>query len=76
MILIINTISQFIKLLKRNLLTLHLIFVLNKMKILIKKIVNLKLMTTLEFQNTENIFPKGYTPNWSEEFLLLVKLKI
>ena len=49
---------------------------LNKMKILIKKIVNLKLMTTLEFQNTENIFPKGYTPNWSEEFLLLVKLKI
>ena len=24
----------------------------------------------------KNIFPKEYTPNWSEEFLLLVKLKI
>ena len=24
----------------------------------------------------KNIFAKGYTPNWSEEFLLLVKLKI
>ena len=24
----------------------------------------------------KNIFAKGYTPNWSEEVLLLVKLKI
>ena len=24
----------------------------------------------------KNIFAKGYIPNWSEEFLLLVKLKI
>ena len=37
MILLINTITQFIKLLKRNLLTLQMILMLNTMNILIKR---------------------------------------
>ena len=50
MILLINTITLFIELLKRNLLTLRMIFMLNTINILIKKIPNLKLVTILEFQ--------------------------
>ena len=48
-ILLINTITLFIELLKRGLLTLRIIIMLNTMKILIKKILNLKLVTMLEF---------------------------
>ena len=48
-IMLINTITLFIELLKRGLLTLRIIIMLNTMKILIKKILNLKLVTMLEF---------------------------
>ena len=50
MILLINAITLFIELLKRNLLTLPMIFMLNTINVLIKKIPNLKLVTILEFQ--------------------------
>ena len=28
-----------------------------------------------KFQNTKNIFAKGYTPNWSEEVFMIKKVK-
>ena len=37
-------------------------------KILIKKILNLKLVTLLEFRNTKTFFAKGYAPNWLVKF--------
>ena len=48
---VLDDITLFIELLKRNLLTLRMIIMLNTMKILIKMILNLKLVTMLEFQN-------------------------
>ena len=45
---------------------------LNKMEILIKKILNLKLVTKLEFQNIKTFLLKDI----QKKFLLLVKLKI
>ena len=48
---VLDDITLFIELLKRNLFTLQKIIKLNTMKILIKKILNLKLVTMLEFQN-------------------------
>ena len=48
---VLDDITLFIELLKRNLFTLRKIIKLNTMKILIKKILNLKLVTMLEFQN-------------------------
>ena len=35
-----------------------------------------KLGDYVRISKYKNIFAKGYTPNWSEEVLLLVKLKI
>ena len=35
------------------------------------KILNFK----LEFQNTKKKIPKGYAPNWSEEGLVISKIK-
>ena len=32
-------------------------------------------MILLECQNIKNIFPKGYTPNWSEEVFVIKKVK-
>ena len=40
-----------------------------------KKILNLKLVTMLEFQNTKIIFAKGYVPNWSEKVFVVNKIK-
>ena len=54
---------------------LHLILMLNTMKIQIKKILSLKLVIVLEFQNIKNIFAKGYTPNWLEEVFIVSKIK-
>ena len=45
------------------------------LKTLMIKILNLKLVIMLEHQNTETIFAKGCTPNWSEEVFLIKKLK-
>ena len=41
---------------------------------LIIKILNLKLVILLEYQN-KNIFAKGYFPNWSEEDWVAKKVK-
>ena len=38
-------------------------------KILIKKVLN------LEYQNIKNTFVKGYTPNWSEEVIIIKEIK-
>ena len=76
MILLINKITLFIEPLKQNLLTLRVIFMLNTMKILIKKILNLKLVTMLEFQNIKTFLLKDIHQIRQEKFLLLVKLKI
>ena len=48
----------------------------NKMKILIKKILNLKLVTMLEFQNIKTFLLKDILQIGQKKFLLLVKLKI
>ena len=68
MIFLINTTTHFIELLKLNQLMLHLILMLNTMKILIEKISNLKLVIASEYH--KNIFAKGYTQNWSEVFVI------
>ena len=49
---------------------------LNTMKILIKKNLNLKLVIMLEFQNIKTFLPKDLLPIGQKKFLLLVKLKI
>ena len=48
---------------------------LNTMKILIKKILNIKLVTILEFQNIKTFLLKD-TLQTGQKFLLLVRLKI
>ena len=48
----------------------------NTMKILIKKILNLKLVTMLEFQNIKTFLLKDILQIGQKKFLLLVKLKI
>ena len=45
------------------------------MKIPIKKILSLKLVIVLEFQNIKKIFAKRYVPNWSEEVFVVSKIK-
>ena len=52
------------------------VFMLNKMKVLIKKILNLKLVTMLEFQNIKTFLLKDTLQIGQKKFLLLVKLKI
>ena len=68
-----NTVHRTIKI---KLLMLQMILMLNKMKILIKKILNLKLVTMLEFQNTKTFLLKDMLQIGQKKFLLLVKLKI
>ena len=51
---------------------LHLILMLNAIKILMKKIPNLKLVVV---SKQKNIFAKGYTQNWSEEGFIITKIK-
>ena len=48
----------------------------NTMKIQIKKILNLKLVIMLEFQNTKTFLLKDILQSGQKKFLLLVKLKI
>ena len=48
----------------------------NKMKILIKKILNLKLVTMLEFQNIKTFLLKDILQIGQKKFLLLIKLKM
>ena len=74
--ILINTIRQFIELLKSNFLMLRTILMLNTMKIQIKKILNLKLVTMLEFQNIKTFLLKDILQIGQKKFLLLIKLKI
>ena len=53
-----------------------MILMLNTMKIQIKKILNLKVVTMLEFQNIKTFLLKDILQIGQKEFLLLVKLKI
>ena len=39
------------------------------------KILNLKLVILLGYQKYEDIFAKGYTPNWSEDVFVIEKVK-
>ena len=61
---------------KINQLTLHLILMLNTMKNLVKKILNVKLVIVLEFQNTKTFLLKDILKIGQKKFLLLVGLKI
>ena len=76
MILLINTITQFIEPLKRNPLASQLILMLNTMKIQVKKILNSKLVIMLEFQKIKTFLLKDTIRVGQKKFLLLVKLKI
>ena len=55
----------FIELLKQNLLKLLVLIMLNAMKIQIKKILNLKLVTMLQFQNIKKFLLKDIPPNFN-----------
>ena len=55
---------------------LRVILMLNTMKILIKKIPNLKYAFALEFQNIKTFLLKDMFQIGQKNFLLLVKLKI
>ena len=68
-----NTVHRSIKM---KPITLHLIFMLNTMKILIKKILNLKLAIMLGFQNTKTFLLKDTLQIGQKKFLFLAKLKI
>ena len=48
---------------------------LNPMKILIKKNPKFKVGDHVRISKYENIFAKGYTPNWSEEIFVISKTK-
>ena len=57
-------------------LNVNLILMLNTLMILIKKILNLKLVTVLEFHNTKIFLRKDMLQIGQKTFLLLIKLKI
>ena len=56
-------------------LGLHVILMLNTMKILTKKILNLKLLIVSEFQNTKMLLLKNTPKIGQKKFLSLAKLK-
>ena len=62
--------------LKWNWLTLRLIFMLNTMKILMKKILISKLVIMLEFKNTKTFLLKDTLKIGQKKIFLLAKLKI
>ena len=41
-----------------------------------KKILNLKLVILIEYQDIKIFLAKGYTPNWSEDVFMIKKAKI
>ena len=54
---------------------LHLILMLNIIKIQTKKDPKFKVGDFVRISNYKNIFAKGYTPNWSEEIFIVSKIK-
>ena len=65
-----NTTIHIIEHLNWNLLMLNIMHIFTLVKKLITKILSLKLVIMLEYQNTKNIVAKGYTLNWSEKVLI------
>ena len=55
---------------------LWVILMLNKITILIKRVLNLKLVIMLDFQNIKKILLKDIPQIGQKKFLLLAKLKI
>ena len=68
-----NTVHKTIKM---HPMVLHLILMLNAVKILMKKILNSKLVIMLGFQNTKTFFLKYTLQIGQKKFLLLVKTTI
>ena len=58
-----------------NTLKLHLILMLNTMRILTKKILNLRLLIVSNYQNTEIFLLKDTHKTGQKKFLSLIKLK-
>ena len=75
----INKIYRYITSITKNAYTDKLCDIIKKKLTLIKKIIintlSLKLMILWEHRNIKNIFEKGYVPNWSEEVLVIKKVK-
>ena len=67
-----NTVHRTIK---TDQLTLHLILMLNTMKILTKKILNLKLVMVSEYQSTETFLLNDTLRIGQKKFLLSIELK-
>ena len=68
-----NTVHKTIKM---HPMALHLILMLNAVKILMKKILNSKLVIMLGFQNTKTFLLKYTLQIGQKKFLLLAKIKI
>ena len=68
-----NTVHRTIKM---KPIDVTLILMVNTMKILIKKIINLKLVIMLEFQRIKIFLLKDILQTGQKKFLLLIKLKI
>ena len=54
--------------------TLHQILMLNRMKILMKKVSKFRVAIRVRISKQKNIFTKGYTENWSEEVFIITKI--
>ena len=54
---------------------LKIIHILILVKKLMIKIINLKLVIIVRISKYKNIFAKGYTPNWSEEIIVIKGIK-
>ena len=50
-------------------------YILTLIKKLMMKVLNLKLMILLEYQNTKTFLQKEYVANWSEEVFEIKKVK-
>ena len=74
MILLINAVTQLVELLKWNLLVLRIkhIDFLKKVK---DKDSKFEVGDRVRIWKYKNIFPEGYTPNWSEEVSVVSKIK-
>ena len=47
---------------------------LNRMKILMKKVSKFRVAIRVRISKQKNIFTKGYTENWSEEVFIITKI--
>ena len=75
MTLWVNTITQFIELLKWRQLTLILFINAEYNEDFNKEDPKFELDNHVRISKYKNIFAKGYTPNWSEEVFVINKIK-